>query len=249
MQFIDTHAHLNFENYDRDRSEVIKQAIQNGVLCILNVGIDRETSEESIQLANDYKEIFAAVGWHPHEADSFDETALDSLIDHPKVVALGEIGLDYYRAINSKNLQKQIFEKQVRFAKEHRLPIIVHDRDAHEDVYAILKKYNPSKVVFHCFSGDYHFAQEILQSGWHISFTGNITFNRYKYYPIIKDLPEDRFFVETDAPFLTPHPFRGRRNRPEYVRYMIEAISQFRNDSPSNIAKVTTDNAKDFFGF
>jgi TatD DNase family protein len=249
MQFIDTHAHLNFEDYDRDRNEVIKQAIQNGVLCILNVGIDRKTSEESIQLANDYKEIFAAVGWHPHEASSFDESSLNSLVDQPKVVALGEIGLDYYRAISPKNLQKQVFEDQLRVANEHHLPIIVHDRNAHEDVYAILKKYNPSKVVFHCFSGDYHFAQEIVHSGWHISFTGNVTFNQHKYYPIIKDLPEDRFFVETDAPFLTPHPFRGKRNRPEYVRCMIEAISQFRNDSPLYVAKVTTDNAKNFFGF
>lgn len=249
MQFIDTHAHLNFEDYDRDRNEVIKQAIQNGVLYILNVGIDRKTSEESIQLAKEYKEIFAAVGWHPHEASNFDESSLEGLIGHPKVVALGEIGLDYYRALNSKNLQKQVFDQQVRFAKEHRLPIIVHDRDAHEDVYAILKKYSPAKVVFHCFAGDYHFAQDIIQSGWHLSFTGSITFNRSKYYSIIKDLPQDRFFVETDAPFLTPHPFRGRRNRPEYVLYMIEAISQFRNDTPSHIARITTDNAKNFFEF
>ncbi|MCK4359540.1 MAG: TatD family hydrolase [Candidatus Cloacimonetes bacterium] len=247
MKFIDTHAHLNFKDYDKDRDDVIKTAFKNGVKYIINIGTDLKTSQESILLSQKYDKIFAAVGWHPHDAKTFEENELLKMLEFKKVVAVGEIGLDYYRNLSPKNIQKAVFEQQIQIAINKKLPIIVHDRNAHNDVLSILKKYQPEKVVFHCFSGDYIFAQEIIENGWFISFTGNITYKRGEYYSIIKDIPQDRFFVETDAPFLTPKPFRGKRNRSEYVRYIIETIAEIKQQTPNEIAEITTQNSEKFF--
>lgn len=247
MQFIDTHAHLNFSDYDKDRDEIIASAFKNGVKYIINVGTDLNTSKESISLSKKYDRIFATVGWHPHDAESYDENGLLKLLDNKKIVAIGEIGLDYYRNLSPKNIQKEVFEKQIKVAIDKNLPIIIHDRNAHNDVLEILKKYNPKKVVFHCFSSDYSLLCKIIEKGWHASFTGSVTFKKGEYYSIIKDIPDDRFFVETDAPFLTPFPFRGKRNRPEYVQYIIERIAEIRRQTPNKIAEITTENAENFF--
>lgn len=247
MQFIDTHAHLNFKNYNQDRDKVIQSAFNNGVKYIINVGTDYKTSVESISLAKRYDNIFATAGWHPHDAETFEEDKLLRLLEKPKVIAVGEIGLDYYRNLSPKEIQKEVFERQIQIAIEKKLPIIIHDRNAHKDVLSILKKYQPKQVVLHCFSGDYTFAQEIIKLGWYTSFTGNITYNKAQYYSVIKDIPQDRFFVETDAPFLTPKPFKGKRNRPEYIHYIIETIAEIRGKTPNEIANITNQNAEKFF--
>ena len=247
MKFIDTHAHLNFKDYDKDRDTVIRSAFDKGVKYIINIGTDLKTSQESILLSQKYDKIFSTAGWHPHDAKTFEENELLEMLEFKKVVAVGEIGLDYYRNLSPKNIQKSVFETQVQIAIDMNLPIIVHNRNAHNDVLSILKKHQPEKVVFHCFSGDYTFAQEIIENGWFVSFTGNITYKKGIYYSIIKDIPQDRFFVETDAPFLTPKAFRGKRNRPEYVRYIIETIAEIKQQTPNEIAKITTQNAEKFF--
>lgn len=247
MKFVDTHAHLNFRDYNRDRGNVINSAFQNGAKFIINIGIDQKTSEESIALAQKYEKIFATAGWHPHDAKKYDEKQLLELLSHKKIVAVGEIGLDYYRNLSPKNIQKEVFEKQIKIAIEKNLPIVVHDRNAHQDTFSILENHKPKKVVFHCFSGDFEFARKILDMGWFLSFTGTITYDKGRSFSIIKSVPEDRFFVETDAPFLTPKPFRGKRNRPENVRYIIEKIAQIKGKNPNEIAKITTENAEKFF--
>lgn len=248
MQVIDTHAHLNFDRYDKDRKQVIQNAFNNDVKYIINIGTDKETSRQSIELAHQYKRIFATAGWHPHDADKYSEEDLVELLQDDKIVAVGEIGLDYYRNLSPKQIQKKVFAKQIEVAKEHNLPIVVHDRDAHEDVMDILKEHSPEKVVFHCYAGDYDMMQDIVSQGWFISFTGVVTFDKSKYYNIIRDIPDHRFFVETDAPYLTPHPHRGKRNRPEYVRHIIEFISRLREDTPNRIAQQTSESARQFFG-
>ena len=247
MKFIDTHAHLHFDSYDKDRDEVIRHAFQKGAKAIINVGTDEATSKQAIELAKKYKNLFATAGWHPHDATSYDEEKLISLLEDKTVIALGEIGLDYYRNLSPKDVQKRVFEAQLKIGIEKKLPIIVHDRNAHEDVFNILKKHNPESVVFHCFSGDYNFALEVLQQGWYISFTGSVTFDKGHYFGIIRDVPDDRYFVETDAPFLTPYPYRGKRNRPEYVEYIIQHIAEIKQKSPNEIARKTTENAENFF--
>ena len=248
MKVIDTHAHLNFDRYDKDRDTVINTAFANDVVNIINIGIDAKTSLESIELAKKYAKIYATAGWHPHDATTFDGKELKKLLSYEKVVAVGEIGLDYFRNLSPKNIQKKVFREQVEIAMEHDLPIVVHDRNAHKDVMEILTELAPKKIVFHCYSGDYTMSQKIIEMGWHISFTGVVTFDRAKYYSIIKDLPDDKFFVETDAPFLTPKPHRGKRNRSEYVKHIIREIGEIRMKTPNEIAEITTRNAKKFFG-
>ena len=247
MKFIDTHAHLQFNSYDKDRDEVIQHAFHKGAKAIINVGIDAATSMQAIELAQKHKNLFATVGWHPHDATSYDEKKLISLLDESSVVALGEIGLDYYRNLSPKEVQKKVFKAQLEIGIEKKLPIIVHDRNAHEDVFNILKEHNSERVVFHCFSGDYNFAREVLQQGWFISFTGSVTFDKGHYFGTIRDVPDDKYFVETDAPFLTPYPYRGKRNRPEYVEYIIQHIAEIKMKNPNEIALQTTENAENFF--
>jgi len=247
MQVIDTHSHLNFDRYDKDRKQVIQTAFKNDVKYIINIGTDKVTSEQSLALAHQYKKIFATAGWHPHDADKYCEEDLLELLDKDKIVAVGEIGLDYYRNLSPRKMQKEVFARQIEVAKQYDLPIVVHDRDAHADVMEILKKHSPEKVVFHCYAGDYDMMQEVVEQGWFLSFTGVVTFDKNKYFHILQDIPEDRFFVETDAPYLTPKPYRGKRNRPEYVKHIIEFISMIRGESPNKIAEKTTANAEEFF--
>ncbi|MCD6329693.1 MAG: TatD family hydrolase [Candidatus Cloacimonetes bacterium] len=247
MKFIDTHAHLQFDSYDKDREEVISRAFAKGIKTIINVGIDEVTSRKAIELAHNHSNLYAAAGWHPHDAESYDEKILLELLTDKSVVALGEIGLDYYRNLSPKDVQKKVFQAQLKIAAEKNMPTIIHDRNAHEDVFNMIKKYNPERVVFHCFSGDYNFARDVLEQGWFISFTGSVTFDKGHYFGTIRDVPDDRYFVETDAPFLTPYPYRGKRNRPEYVEYIIQNIAEIKGKSPNEIARQTTENAENFF--
>ena len=247
MKIFETHAHLDFSNFKKDREEILKQCFNSGIEYIINVGIDEDTSKASIDLAEAYKHVFATAGYHPHDAKKFDKNVILKFSQHPKVVAIGEIGLDFYRNISPQDIQRKVFEEQIILANELNLPIIVHDRDAHEECLQILEKYSPQKVVFHCFSGDELFAEKIIQKGWFISFTGTITYKNNRQENIVRMVPLDKFFVETDSPFLSPVPQRGKRNSPLNLHYIIEKIAEIRGLSPKQIAQISYENAVSFF--
>lgn len=247
MKIFESHAHLDFEQFDQDRNTIIQKCKQEGIEHIINVGVNKQTILASIKLAEKYPMIFATAGFHPHDAKEYNKDFLRQKAKHKKVVAVGEIGLDYYRNLSPREIQKEVFADQIELAMEMNLPIIVHDRDAHEDCLEILTKYNPSKVVFHCFSGDAAFADKILQNGWFISFTGTITYKNSKLDDVVRLVPLDRFFIETDSPYLSPVPHRGKRNSPLNLRYVIEKISELRGLPPRKIAETSFQNAYQFF--
>lgn len=231
---IDTHAHLNDERYKDTIDDVIIQAQREDIRVLINPGVDLTTSISSIELAENYDFIYAAVGYHPHEAkDATEEswTRIEELTFHDKVVAIGEIGLDYYYDYSPKNIQIDVFERQIKLAKKRELPIIVHSRDAHQDTYDILD-YNKIglNAVLHSYSGSWEMAKKYLDLGFYISFSGPITFkNAHKLPEIAVKVPLDRLLIETDSPYLTPVPYRGKTNHPIYVKYVAEEICKLRN--------------------
>jgi len=247
MKIFETHAHLDFHHFDKDREQLIKKCFNSGIEYIINIGVDEKTCNASIKLAEKYDRIYAAVGFHPHDATDFNTEFIRKNAQHPKVIAIGEIGLDYYRNLSPKDVQKKVFEQQAQIALELNMPIIVHDRDAHEDCYDILARNNAKNVVFHCFSGDEVFAQKVIEKGWFISFTGTVTYNNSNMDNIMRLVPEDKFFIETDSPYLSPHPLRGKRNSPLNLQYVIEKISEIRGTTPKRIAELSYRNACDFF--
>ncbi len=247
MEIFETHAHLNLSHYDKDREQIIQECFNSDIKYIINVGFDQESSEAGIKLSEKYKEIYASVGYHPHDSDSVSIDVVRKLAKHRKVVAIGEIGLDYYRNLQPKNVQKKAFAEQIELAIELNKPIIIHDREAHEDCLSILEKFNPQKVVFHSFSGDEIFAEKILSKGWMISITGVVTYKNSNLPNVIRMLPKDQFFIETDSPYLPPVPFRGKRNSPAYLKYVIEKIAEIKQVPPKLIAKESFENAKKFF--
>ena len=247
MKIFETHAHLNFQHFDKDRDQLIKKCFNSGIEYILNIGVDEKTCNASIKLAEKYDRIYASVGFHPHDATDFNAEFIRQKVQHPKVIAIGEIGLDYYRNLSPKDVQKKVFEQQINIAMELDMPIIVHDRDAHQDCYEILSRNNSKNVVFHCFSGDEVFAQKLLEKGWYISFTGTVTYKNSNMENIIRLVPEDKFFIETDSPYLSPHPLRGKRNSPLNLQYVIEKISEIRGTTPKKIAEFSYWNACNFF--
>ncbi|MFT4415969.1 TatD family hydrolase [Fredinandcohnia humi] len=251
---IDTHAHLNAIQYQEDLDEVIERAQNEGVKTIVVVGFDRETITRAIELAEQYEFIYATVGWHPVDAiDMTDEDLLwiEELCGHPKVVALGEMGLDYYWDKSPKDIQKEVFRKQIALAKKVKLPIIIHNREATSDIVEILKEENASEVggIMHCFTGSLEVAKQCMDMNFYISFGGPVTFkNAKKPKEVAAEIPLDRLLIETDCPYLTPHPFRGKRNEPSYVKYVAEQIAELKGISFEEVAQKTSDNAKRFFG-
>lgn len=248
MKIFETHTHLDDIKFANDRDQVIGNCWQAGIKKMINISCNASTMKNSIALSEKYDFIYASVGFHPHDATELDLPLVKSSAKHKKVVAVGEIGLDYFRNLSPHDIQKSAFRKQIELAMELNLPIIIHDRDAHEDVLNILLEYAPRKVVFHCFAGDIIMADKILEKGWFISFTGNITYKNSHLTDIVRIVPANQFFVETDSPYLTPHPHRGKRNDPTMLRYIIEHISQIRQQSPKTIAQQTWENANTFFG-
>ncbi|MED4533460.1 TatD family hydrolase [Metabacillus fastidiosus] len=250
----DTHAHLNALQYENDVEEVIQRALDEGVSEIVVVGFDRETIERAMELIEEYDFIYAAVGWHPVDAIDMTDKDLEwirELSEHPKVVAIGEMGLDYYWDKSPKDIQKEVFRKQIALAKEVKLPIIIHNRDATADVVAILEEEGASEVggIMHCFTGSLEVAKQCMDMNFYISFGGPVTFkNAKKPKEVVQEIPLDRLLIETDCPYLTPHPFRGKRNEPGYVKYVAEEIAKLRNLSYEEIAKKTSDNGKKIFG-
>lgn len=251
---IDTHAHLNAIQYQDDLDEVIERAQAEGVSTIVVVGFDRETITRAIELADQYEFIYATVGWHPVDAiDMTDEDLkwIEELSAHPKVVALGEMGLDYYWDKSPKEIQKEVFRKQIALAKKVKLPIIIHNREATADIVEILQEENASEVggIMHCFTGSIEVARQCMDMNFYISFGGPVTFkNAKKPKEVAAEIPLDRLLIETDCPYLTPHPFRGKRNEPSYVKYVAEQIAELKGTTFEEIAQKTSDNAKRFFG-
>ncbi len=247
MKYFETHCHLDFNNYDKDRKQVIEKCIKSGVDYFINIGIDEQTSRESIKLAEQYSQFYAAAGYHPHEADKYDEQKLRDFLSHPRIVALGEVGLDYYRNLSPKKTQLEVFEAQILIANELKLPLIIHNREAHNDCMELLKKYSPEKVVFHCYSGDLILAEEIWERGWYISFTAAVTYPNSKSTEIIRHAPVDKIMIETDSPFLAPQQIRGKRNDPSSLRYVVEKISEVRRVAPNEVGERVFQNACAFF--
>src|SRR5512135_2940189 len=222
---IDTHAHLEMREFDDDRDEVIKRAKAAGVDYIITIGTSVESTRDAVMLADKYDFIYAAVGIHPHETKDILHPAYDILkhfAQHKKVVAYGEIGLDYYYEHTQRNVQQRKFRDMLQEARKLELPVIIHYRDAHEDTLRILKEEWDPEIggVMHCFSGDYEYAKQVMDLGFHISIAGPVTFPKAQALrDVVKQVPIELMLVETDSPYLTPQPFRGKRNEPAYVRY------------------------------
>lgn len=248
----DTHCHLHFEDFNKDREQVIQRAIQNEISSIITIGTDLESSKQAVSLAEKFVTVYAAVGIHPNDSKDIDESVLNEikkLAANEKVVAIGEIGLDYYRMNSTKEKQNSIFRSQIQMARKLDLPIIVHNREAHEDLDKILVEEKATEVsgVLHAFSGDENFLNSILEHNFYISFTGTVTFKNANSIDLIKNVPLENLLLETDSPFLTPVPFRGKRNEPSYLTYTAKKIAQIKNISLEELAEITTANAKNIF--
>ncbi len=249
----DSHAHIDDEKFDIDREEVIQRAIDNGVTGIINVGASMESSARSIALAEKYEGIYAAVGIHPHDAKDALDTDYEQLVRWTaldKVVAIGEIGLDYYYDFSPREVQRSVFIHQLDVARQTNMPFIIHDRDAHGDVLEILKKEAKGlKGVLHCFSGSLEMANEVIKMGLYVSIAGPVTFkNAAKLPEIVTKVPLEYLLVETDSPYLTPQPYRGKRNEPAYVKLVAEQVANLRGIELDILAKATSENVKRLFG-
>ena len=251
---IDSHAHLDDLRYDTDRDNVLQRAEAAGIEAIVTIGCDLATSQAAVALAQAHPNVFATIGVHPHEAKEIKDGWYDSfrsLSRQPKIVAYGEIGLDYHYDHSPREIQRERFREQIHLARELRLPLIIHTREAQEDTVTILREEGAVDVggVFHCFSGDAWLAKDALDLGFYLSFSGVLTFkNATMLREIAKTVPLDRLMVETDCPYLTPVPYRGKRNEPAYVQYVAETLAEARgNGSFESIARATVDNTKRIF--
>lgn len=249
--YFDTHAHYNDEAFDSDREALISSVISSGVELIVNAATEERSCISSTELARRFPQVYAAVGWHPHDAKSFTEESPRQLREwcgFEKVVAIGEIGLDYYYDLSERDVQREVFTRQMELARELELPAIVHNRDAHADSLEIVKRFPEAKGVFHCFAGSVEMARELLDLGWYLGFNGALTFKNAKKAPeVVAMCPLDRLVIETDCPYLAPVPFRGKRNDSSYLPYIAERIAQIKNLSPEEVAKITLENGKRLF--
>ncbi|MFJ7640568.1 MULTISPECIES: TatD family hydrolase [unclassified Peribacillus] len=250
----DTHVHVNAEQFNEDLEEVIERAQEAGVKNMVVVGFDRPTITRAMELVEIYDFMFAAIGWHPVDAIDMTEEDLqwiEELSAHPKIVAIGEMGLDYHWDKSPKEIQKEVFRKQIRLAKKVKLPIIIHNREATADIVSILKEEGASEVggIMHCFSGSAETALECIDMNFYISLGGPVTFkNAKKPKEVAAAVPLDRLLIETDCPYLAPHPFRGKRNEPSYVKLVAEQIADIKQLSVEEVSQATTSNAKKLFG-
>lgn len=249
----DSHTHLNAEQFNEDIPETITRARELGVTEMAVVGFDYPTIEKSLELSQSYDSIYSIIGWHPTEAGSYDASAeayIEENLGLPKVVAYGEIGLDYHWMEDPKDVQEKVFRRQIAIAREHQLPISIHMREAIEDTYRILKdeKVHTIGGIMHSFSGDAEWAKKFLDLGMHISFSGVVTFKKaIEVQEASQIVPFDRLLVETDAPYLAPVPYRGKRNEPGYTRYVVEKIAELREVSFEEVAQQTMSNAHNLF--
>jgi TatD DNase family protein len=250
---IDSHAHLEMPEFRRDLDEVIQRAEESGVEYIFTVGTEGRDWKRALEIACSHPKIFAILGVHPHNAKEIDDRtypALKELCLNEKVRAYGEIGLDFFRNLSPREIQIKRFREQIALARELRLPIVIHDREAHQETLEILKSEKAETYggIIHCFSGDYRMAKECLDMGFYISVPGTITFkNAEEFQGIVKKLPLESLLVETDAPFLSPVPFRGKRNEPGFIRYTAQRVADLKKVPFEKVAEVTTANALTVF--
>ncbi|HJE19383.1 TatD family hydrolase [Aliicoccus persicus] len=250
---IDTHVHLNADHYDEDLDEVIERAREAGVTHFVVIGFDNKTIDRTMTLIDKYDDVYGVIGWHPVDAiDCTDEdlARIEELSQHPKIVGIGETGLDYHWDKSPKDVQKEIFIKQIEMAKRVNLPIVIHNRDATGDVVDILEEHGAEEIggIMHAFSGSPEIADRVLKMNFMISLGGPVTFKNAKQpKEVAMHVPLDKLLVETDAPFLTPHPYRGKRNEPAYVKLVAEQIAELREVSYEEVAKATSENAKKIY--
>jgi TatD DNase family protein len=249
---IDTHCHLFFDELKEDLSSVLKRAADLGVTKFICVGTNIEDSKESYNLALDYENIFSTAGVHPHDTEEVAENYIDelyNLLKNKKVVAVGEIGLDYFKELSDISVQKKIFAEQLELAQKINKPIVFHNRDSDDDIINTLSEFPNVYGVAHCFSSTYDVAKKLIDMGFYISFSGNLTFKNSHLPDVAKRLPIDRLLVETDSPFLSPVPHRGKTNEPGRARFVADLLARLHNLSINEVAQITTTNAKAIFNF
>ena len=248
--YVDSHAHINYDMYE-DLDEVINTATENNVMKVVNCSEDLKTSLDSIDLHKKYSNLYPAVGIHPQNVDKSnigDINKLEQIIKNENVVALGEIGLDYYYSRDNREKQILFFEKQLELSKKYDLPVIIHCRNATDDLLRILKK-SDVKGVIHCFSGSVETARELIKLGYYLGVGGILTFKNSKLVDVIKSIPIEYILLETDSPFLTPEPFRKYKNEPKYIPIIAEKLAQLKEIDVNEVMKITTNNANSVFDF
>lgn len=250
--YFDTHAHYDSSKFDADRDAVLRALPESGVTIVVDPGDNAERSRRAVELAQQYPHVYAAVGWHPEEAENWDENSLPAireLAKQPKVCAIGEIGLDYYWDTTYRERQKEMFRAQIELALELDLPVIVHDREAHGDSLEIVRDYPALRGVFHCFSGSVEMAQELLRRGWYLGFDGPITYKNAARAPeVIRICPMERILLETDSPYLAPVPNRGQRNDSRNLPYIAATVARIKDMPVEAVAAQTMENGKKLFG-
>ena len=245
----DTHAHLNDPAFDSDRESLMASLAEKGVGLVMNAGCSLESSRQIVAMAEDYPWLYASVGSHPDSADEVNDAVLEEYGKlcklSPKVKAIGEIGLDYYYEDIPREIQRNAFREQMALARELDMPVIVHEREAHEAGMAVVKEFPTVTGVFHCYSGSAEMARQLVKLGWYIGFTGVLTFkNARKAVETAQAIPLDRIVLETDCPYMAPEPFRGRRNDPGYLYRMAEKLAELRGVSVEEVCRITTENGK-----
>jgi TatD DNase family protein len=255
MSLIDSHAHLDLPDFNHDIDAVIQRALDSGIDSIITVGIGMDECRKALQLASRYSFIYATLGMHPHNATELDRTALDFIeknAANTKVVALGEMGLDYFRNLSPRDAQRSCFRDQLSLARSLKMPVVIHDRDAHDETLEMLREEQAWDMggVLHCFSGDTAMAFTCIDMGFYISIPGTVTFkNAQLLQEVVRNVPLEHLLIETDCPFLTPVPHRGRRNEPSYVRLVAEKIAQIKRQPVDEVAHMTVLNTRKVFRF
>lgn len=251
---IDSHVHLDDKRFNRDRDSIIKGLKDDGIEMVINIGADLQTSIASVSLAEKYDNVYAVVGVHPHSAKEVDNSTIEilkSFASREKVLAIGEIGLDYHYDNSPRDVQRKWFIEQLKLAKEVDLPVVIHTREAAQETFEILKEAQDGTLrgVLHCYSGSVEMALEYIKLGFYISIAGPVTFNNSRVLKeVVKAIPLDKLLVETDCPYLTPEPNRGKRNEPTYVKYVAGEIADIKGISFEELAKATNKNTKELFG-
>jgi TatD DNase family protein len=248
--FVDTHAHLQWPSFNEDRKKVIERAKEKQVTCIVNIGFNIAGSLKGVKLAENHKGLYATVGVHPHNANTLNERTVDKLRElatNHKVVAIGEIGLDYYRNLSPREVQKQVFETQLALAQELELPVVIHDREAHQDILQALSRFKGKiKGIMHCFSGNKEMAQQCIDLGFKIAFNGTSTYSKnHELREIVKWIDLRSMLLETDCPWLAPQEIRGKRNEPSFLPLIAKEIANLKRVSVDDLAETTTRNAEE----
>lgn len=252
MVLFDTHAHYDDSRFDADRAQVLASLPEHGVGYVCNIGCDIPSSRKSIALAETYPHVYAAVGIHPHGADDavpMDYATLRRMCENPRVRAIGEIGLDYHYDFSPRMVQMEVFARQMALAQELKMPVVIHEREAARDCLDVVRQFDLCRGVYHCYSGSVETAKELLSRGFYLGFNGVITFsNARRSHEVLRWMPADRILLETDCPYLTPVPFRGKRNDSRLMRHTLEQMAVLRGVSPEEMARITTENALRFYG-